>query len=176
MSDRAPYSRVYWSVIDDPKFVEIYDDDRRLATWLRLLLIADQAHPASPHVPLGVHRPSLKALVSCGLIDLGAGNRYRVHGLDKERARRQTGPKKDPNGTDTGPKPPLARAIDETSNSKEETSIARGRTGSQERPAPALSANGQRIYDRMEARRIDWYRRGGTWDPEWGPKPEDVPA
>ena len=88
MSERAPYSRVYWSIIDDPKFSDVFDDDRRLALWLRLLLMADQAYPASAHIPASAHRSSLGALVACGLVDLGTGGRFRIHGLDAERIRR----------------------------------------------------------------------------------------
>lgn len=89
MSERAAYSRVYWSVVDDPKFASIYDNDHHLATWLRLLLVADQSHPASANVPSGTRRPSVVALAEAGLIDLGTGSRFRVHGLDAERERRR---------------------------------------------------------------------------------------
>lgn len=87
MSDRAAYSRVYWTIVDDEKFATIYDNDAHLAAWLRLLLIADQTYPASGQLPAGVRRSSVKALTDAGLIDL-AGSRFRVHGLDAERKRR----------------------------------------------------------------------------------------
>ena len=80
-----PYTRVYHSIVDDPKFAAIYDDDHRLATWLRLLIVAEQAYPASANIPTGTHRASVAALADCGLIDLGTGSRYRVHGLASER-------------------------------------------------------------------------------------------
>jgi hypothetical protein len=107
MSERAAYSRVYWSIVDDPKFETIYDNDAHLAAWLRLLLIADQAHPASAHLPASVRRSSVAALAAAGLIDV-SGSRYRVHGLDAERAKRasfasHSGPRRDPDGTQTGP-------------------------------------------------------------------------
>lgn len=88
MTDRAPYSRIYHSIVDDPKFATIYDDDRRLATWLRLLIVAEQAHPASANIPTGTHRASVVALANVGLLDLGTGSRFRIHGLDAERSRR----------------------------------------------------------------------------------------
>jgi hypothetical protein len=88
MSERASYSRVYHSIVDDPKFADIYDDDRRLATWLRLLIVAEQAHPASAYVPAGTNRAAVHALVEAGLVDLGTGSRFRIHGLEAERARR----------------------------------------------------------------------------------------
>ena len=89
MSERAAYSRVYWSVVDDPKFVTIYDDDHHFAAWTRLLLIADQSHPASAHLPTNVRRASVRALSEAGLLDLQPGSRYRIHGLDAERGRRR---------------------------------------------------------------------------------------
>lgn len=88
MTDRQPYSRIYHGIVDDPKFATIYDDDRRLATWLRLLIVAEQAHPASAYIPEGTNRAALKALCDVGLIDIGTGRRFRIHGLDAERTRR----------------------------------------------------------------------------------------
>lgn len=89
MAERAAYSRVYWSIIDDPKFETIYDHDAHLAAWLRLLIIADQAWPAPAHLPRGVRETSVKALTKAGLIEIQAGDRYRIHGLNAERARRR---------------------------------------------------------------------------------------
>jgi hypothetical protein len=115
MSERAAYSRVYWSIVDDPKFATIYDDDRHLAAWLRLLLIADQAHPASPTLPAGVRKASVTALADAGLISLGSAFRYRICGLDAERERRRlaatsrgrdgtrTGTGRSANGIQSGP-------------------------------------------------------------------------
>jgi hypothetical protein len=106
VSERAPYSRVYWAIVDDPKFAGIYDDDRHLATWLRLLIAADALWPASTPVPGNARKASVKALVDAGLIDLGTGYRFRVHGLDAERGRRRdaarTPPKREPDATQTG--------------------------------------------------------------------------
>lgn len=82
---RRPYSRVYWEVIDDPKFAHVWDDDRALATWLRLLVAADMAWPASATLPRSSHAKSVAVLVDAGLVDRQAGDRYRIHGLDKER-------------------------------------------------------------------------------------------
>lgn len=107
MSERAAYSRVYWSIVDDDKFASVYDDDHHLGAWLRLLLIADQAHPASAHLPANVRRASVRVLAEVELIDLLPGGRYRVHGLDAERERRRLaatsrptkGPKSGPDGS-----------------------------------------------------------------------------
>lgn len=106
MSDRAPYSRVYWSVADDPKFVGIYDDDAAFALWVRLLMTADALWPAPAPLPRSARVRPLTKLVDAGLIDLLTGDRYRVHGLDAERQRRATaayrGPRRDPNGSQSG--------------------------------------------------------------------------
>lgn len=83
-----PYSRVYWRAVDDPKFRDVWWDDRALATWLRLLVAADQAWPASAMLYHGIHRPSLARLVAVKLITV-SGSGYRVKGLDAERERRK---------------------------------------------------------------------------------------
>lgn len=85
---RDPYSRVYWKAIDDPKFAKVWDDDHALSAWLRLLVAADMAWPASATIYHGIRRTALKVLCDVKLVDMQAGGRYRIHGLDKERAAR----------------------------------------------------------------------------------------
>jgi len=85
-----PYSRIYHSVEDDPKFLTVYDNDRMLATWVRLLIEADKAHPSTAHIPEGTNRTAVRVLAELGIIDLGTGSRYRIHGLDAERAARSS--------------------------------------------------------------------------------------
>jgi hypothetical protein len=87
MSERAPYSRVYWQIPDDPKFATVYDDDHALALWLRLLLAADQAHPASAALPVGSRKSAVALLVDANLITV-TGSRFRIVGLDAERGKR----------------------------------------------------------------------------------------
>lgn len=91
MTDRTnerKYARVYYSVIDDDKFVGIYTDDRHLAAWLRLLLTADAMWPASPPLPRTIRPASLQALVEAKIVDLMPSDCYRIHGLDAERSAR----------------------------------------------------------------------------------------
>lgn len=144
MSERQPYSRIYWSIIDDPKFATVYDDDRLVATWLRLLIVADQAHPASAYIPFGTNRKALESLVEVGLIDLGTGNRYRIHGLDKERARRRpvtAGPAPEPvqDWASSGPEPAQPsfgnQGLSQAEQSKDETSQDETRTARAPDPA-----------------------------------------
>jgi len=90
MSERAPYSRVYWTIVDDPKFAAIYDDDATLALWLRLLLQADATWPAAAPLPRSARSRPLGKLVDAGLVDRVGTDRYRIHGLEAERGRRQS--------------------------------------------------------------------------------------
>ncbi len=82
-----PYSRVYWRAVDDPKFEAVWWDDQSLATWLRLLVAADMAWPASANLYDGVSRRALKRLVDAGLVVLDR-RQYRIKGLDREREKR----------------------------------------------------------------------------------------
>ena len=103
MSNRAPYSRVYWSIIDDERFADVYDSDALLGLWLRLLLIADQAWPASALLPSGLRRKNVQILRKAGLLEAEGGRKFRVHGLDAERERRSlAATSRGPNGTQTG--------------------------------------------------------------------------
>lgn len=83
-----PYSRLYWRLVDDPKFAEIYSEDHHFATWLRLLMIADQAYPATAHLPALARKASVARLAEAGLIDLLPNGRFRLHGLASEREKR----------------------------------------------------------------------------------------
>ena len=83
-----PYVRVYYRIIDDPKFLDVYDNDAALAAWLRLLLAADAMYPAPATIPRGVKAAALDRLVKAELVDLLPGDRYRLHGLRSEREQR----------------------------------------------------------------------------------------
>jgi hypothetical protein len=84
----APYSRVYWSVMDDPKFDGIREDVRLFGSWTLLLLVADMAHPAPAFIPRTIPRAAVERLSEAGLVDVMDGHRYRIHGLTAERGRR----------------------------------------------------------------------------------------
>ena len=83
MADRL-FSRIYHELADE--FPEVYDSPD-LAGYCRLLVAADQAWPSQARWSGHVTQKSLARLVESGLISLD-GSRYRVKGLDKERARR----------------------------------------------------------------------------------------
>lgn len=87
--DDRKYSRVYHEAVDDPKFRDVWGNDACLALWVRLLVMADAAWPASAPLPRSVRRRPLAALVVARLVDLHPdGDHYRIHGLDPERSRR----------------------------------------------------------------------------------------
>jgi hypothetical protein len=90
VSDRRPYSRVYWEVRNDPRLADIYCDDHHWAAWNRLLMAADMAWPAPADLPSNARRASIRALEEAGVIELLPGGMYRFHGLDKERDDRST--------------------------------------------------------------------------------------
>lgn len=89
MSERAPYSRVYWTVRNDPRLAGIYSDDHHWAAWNRLLLAADMAWPAPADLPANIRRASLRALEAAGVIELVPGGLFCFHGLDAERGHRR---------------------------------------------------------------------------------------
>ncbi len=89
MSERSPYSRVYWTVRNDDRLTTIYPHDAHLAAWLRLLIAADMAWPAPADVPASIRKASLAALCDAGVIELQPSGLFRFHGLDTERGRRR---------------------------------------------------------------------------------------
>lgn len=127
MSDRAPYSRLYWSVMDDPKFRSVYRDDAAFALWMRLLMAADAMWPAPAPLPKSARSKPLALLVESGIVDMVDDDRYRIHGLDAERNRRKAlattrGPLGDRTVTGRSPDGDLdEKRREETSNSRAET-------------------------------------------------------
>ena len=88
MSDDRKYVRVYHDdLIRD--YPAVYDDDMLLASWLRLLVVADAMWPTPPELPRSIKARPLASLVEIGLVVSLPGHRYRIRGLDAERSRRQ---------------------------------------------------------------------------------------
>jgi hypothetical protein len=129
MSDRRPYSRIYWTVLEDAKFDAIRSDMRHFGSWSLMLVIADMAYPAPAFIPPTVPKASLAALVDASLVDLLPARMYRIHGLQTERERRaaaatrdprrhppapQPGPKRDPEGEQDETKAETRQSRDET--------------------------------------------------------------
>jgi hypothetical protein len=76
---------VYYSIIGDERFADVYHDARVLGSWLQLLLVADAMYPADAPIPAYVHRASFAVLVKAGLVENAPHQHYRVHGLASER-------------------------------------------------------------------------------------------
>lgn len=162
MSERAAYSRVYWSIVDDPKFVTIYDHDSHLAAWLRLLLIADQAHPASAHLPSNVKRSSVSALSEAELIDTLPGGRYRIHGLDAERERRRIAATSRGDRPPTRPRPSGDRLVTERSPSGIQTpGLRRDETSLDETSSRARASEDNDPWDDPEHEAVVWLAKHG---------------
>jgi hypothetical protein len=150
MSERAPYSRVYWEIADDPKFATVFDSDANLAAWLRLLLIADQAYPSSGAIPANCRKTALRALEEADLITR-SGSRFRIKGLEAERERRKAA------ATTRGPSGPRPVPVRSPDGDLDKTSLDETRT-SQDTPSPRDPAD---IYWQLTGR----YPKGGglTW-------------
>lgn len=123
------YSRIYHSIIDDPRFVTVMGDDAAGWTWVKLLIGAEQAWPASAFLPRWVKRRPLAVLVDAGIVELDV-DKYRIHGLDPERQRRHDHAKdaagkrwgrlSTPPGTAPGNAPGTAQPmLDETSRDEQ---------------------------------------------------------
>lgn len=81
------YCRLYWRFADE--YPEVWDDDATNALWHRLLRIGDMAWPADGVLPYGTKRRALATLEQQGLVSLHGGGRFRIRGMDKERAARR---------------------------------------------------------------------------------------
>lgn len=88
MPDDRKYSRVYHDAVEDPRFAGIWSSDPSLALWVRLLVVADATWPSPAPVPRSAKPRPLAALVESGLVELVAGDNYRIRGLDAERTKR----------------------------------------------------------------------------------------
>ena len=87
----ADYSRLYHTLLDDPKFATVYDDDRRWAWYTRLLIAADSTYPAPAPLPRGLPDDVLATLTELEVLVILRGSHYRIKALQSERERRKTG-------------------------------------------------------------------------------------
>ena len=87
----AEYSRIYHTVVDDPKFDEVYDDDRRWAAYTRLLMAAEAAYPSPAPLPRWLADDVLEHLASVRIVEVVRRTSYRIVGLKAEREGRLNG-------------------------------------------------------------------------------------
>lgn len=82
-----PFARLYY---DDflREFPEVYADDAALATWIRLLVVAEKAWPLTPELPRSARAKPLRVLVDAGLVAIGPDFTFALRGHAAERTRR----------------------------------------------------------------------------------------
>lgn len=79
------YVRLYYTLASDAKFDEVYSNDLLLATYVRLLIAADQAYPAPATLPYGCKPKVVYRLAELGIIQFINRVSFRIAALQKER-------------------------------------------------------------------------------------------
>jgi hypothetical protein len=79
------YTPVYRDIREEH---ELWDDDRVLAWWLRLRVMADVAYPADAILPRSLPDDVLERLVALHKISRVNGDLYRFRGVDMDRTRK----------------------------------------------------------------------------------------
>jgi hypothetical protein len=138
-----PYVRVYYRILSDDRFEHVYEDDAALATWLRLLLIADGAFPAPAHLPRKTDDAALEKLAAAGLVELLPRSLYRSHGLAAERDHRSEAATFAADVRHHGPEKAKALQAARTAAKEQEPSVS---------SAPALPAQSVSNADPMPLR------------------------
>lgn len=87
----SDYTRIYHTIVDDPKFEEVYDDDARLSWYVRLLMAADATYPAAAPLPFGMPAEVLEHLTKRGIVVRVRGGHYRIKAHEAERESRGQG-------------------------------------------------------------------------------------
>jgi hypothetical protein len=82
-----PYARVYY--IDmETDHPEVWRDDAALATWVRMLAVAEAMWPAVPEIPRSAKDPAVRKLIRAGLVIPVAPFGFCIKGLNTERSAR----------------------------------------------------------------------------------------
>ena len=120
----SDYSRLYHSILDDPKFATVYPDDRAWALYTRLLMAADAAWPTRVALPRSAGKYAIRILVEAGVITI-AGDLVTIPALSKERVHRygkgkgrprypsDKAPAPEPNRSEVGAEPESSRNVSE---------------------------------------------------------------
>lgn len=86
-SDR-PYARVYYVDLERD-YPQVWRDDALLATYVRLLCVAEAMWPGVPEVPRSARSANVKRLVEASLVKLVPPYGFRIKGMDAERSARR---------------------------------------------------------------------------------------
>jgi hypothetical protein len=76
------FTRIPYAFLDDPAYEDVYADDTRFATWVRLWMAADNAWPAPAPIPRSVNAEAFDFLTKAGLVIVGRSDHYRMTGMD----------------------------------------------------------------------------------------------
>lgn len=153
------YSRVYWQIVDDEKFATIYGNDCALATWLRLLIVADMAYPATASVPMGTSQRGMDALAAAGIIELVGRSRYRVTGLAAEREQRSGSARAAAEARWRTADAPAMRPHSGTDAPAPEPALLAEQSRAEHRKAEQVAPHADADDDHLDA----YYRLTGSW-------------
>lgn len=85
-ADWGVYSRIYHSLMTEKPTV--WNDDRLLAAWTRLLVMSDQAWPAPAPLPRWLSLKTFDRLCEHGVLETAGSGYFRFAHLDEERGQR----------------------------------------------------------------------------------------
>jgi hypothetical protein len=84
-----PYIQVYWRLSEE--YPQVWDDDKALAWFVRLLKAADGMWPSAADVPVGVPSRTWRLLTDGDdPLVIRDGRRFRIRGMDKRRNARSS--------------------------------------------------------------------------------------
>lgn len=90
MSAGRKFARFYYSEFQRD-YPDVYADDAAFAAWMRLLVIAEQAWPATPELPRSIRPKALRVLTAPrerGPLVAVNGHAFAIKGFAAERSRR----------------------------------------------------------------------------------------
>lgn len=86
--EQEPFVRVYYRKLQK-EYKRVLYHPSAFATYVRLLIVADQAWPAEPVLPRGTSRSDLALLAEGDLVMVADHGIYTIRGYAKDRAKRE---------------------------------------------------------------------------------------
>lgn len=154
--------RRYVRVYDDDlrrDYPQVWHDDRALATWLRLLSIADKMWPTVPELPRAVRPAPLSMLVDCGLVELMPAHCYRIRGHDAERNARSNAARNAAASRWSNAETMPRRERDENENESPPTPARRGLRANNESPRQLAAREREEELERAHQARLEATQR-----------------
>lgn len=154
----SDYSRLYHSILADPKFATVYPDDRAWALYTRLLMAADAAWPTRVALPRSAGKYAIGVLLEAGVIAL-TGDLVTIPALAKERAHRYgkkgTGRLRYPSDSPPKPEPDRSDVGEDSESPVDDSESVGGPRAHVRSPSPSDSISDSMKQDRARD------------DPEW---------